>query len=569
MIKREFARSGTLAALLVFSAGVSMAQQIPDEIAQLKAQVQQLQQQLQMLSKKLDEVTTAKSADSAPATTAAANNADAITPNPATQPVRPLIASTTPMVAPEPVTRPSVSPIKSPVAGPAPYYQAPESPLQIKIGDAYITPIGFMDFTGVVRSKNNSGNIGTNFGSIPYGSIYQTNLSEFRLSMQNSRIGFRADAMISGYHVIGYMEADFLGYLPPNVLVSSNSNTLRSRLYWVDISKHGWELLGGQTWSLITPGRSGISPLPGDLFYSNNIDVNYQAGLVWGRIPELRLVYHTSDQKAHFALAIDNPEQYVGGSAGGAVPTFPAALTTYPGGQLNNGTTTTSVPNVAPDVIAKLAFDPLGIPSGGASKAHFEIVGLERNFKVWNPNNQTHYSATGAGVAVNMNFEIAKGFRLITNNFWSDGGGRYIFGQAPDLIARADGSLSTVHSGSTVSGFEYTTPSKDHPTLFYAYYGGIYIGKNLALDANGHTLVGYGLPATPAQNRAIQEVTFGLTQTIWNQKKWGRVQYMFQYSYLQRNPWSIAVGAPSNANLNMVFMNLRYELPGNTPHSFN
>ena len=40
-----------------------MAQQTPDEIAQLKAQVQQLQQQLQTLSKKLDEVTTAKSAD--------------------------------------------------------------------------------------------------------------------------------------------------------------------------------------------------------------------------------------------------------------------------------------------------------------------------------------------------------------------------------------------------------------------------------------------------------------------------------------------------------------------------
>ena len=112
-MKRGLARSGTAAALLVLLAGASMAQQTPDEIAQLKAQVQQLQQQLQTLSKRLDEVTTAKSADGTPAaTTAAANGAsDAITPNPAPQPVRPLIASTTPMIAPPPpVTRPSASP---------------------------------------------------------------------------------------------------------------------------------------------------------------------------------------------------------------------------------------------------------------------------------------------------------------------------------------------------------------------------------------------------------------------------------------------------------------------------
>ena len=33
-----------------------------------------------------------------------------------------------------------------------------------------------------------------------------------------------------------------------------------------------------------------------------------------------------------------------------------------------------------------------------------------------------------------MNGEIFKGFRLITTNFWSDGEGRYLFGQAPDWL---------------------------------------------------------------------------------------------------------------------------------------
>src|SRR5258708_655708 len=106
-------------------------------------------------------------------------------------------------------------------------------------------------------------------------------------------LSYRSD-MVSparkGAHVIGYMESDYLGTNPTNVGVSSNSNTLRSRLYWVDVQKDKWELLAGQTWSLITPGRMGISPLPGNFFFTRDIDVNYQAGLVSGRIPELRLV---------------------------------------------------------------------------------------------------------------------------------------------------------------------------------------------------------------------------------------------------------------------------------------
>jgi hypothetical protein len=305
---------------------------------------------------------------------------------------------------------------------------------------------------------------------------------------------------------------------------------------------------------LITPGRTGISPLPSNVFYTQDIDVNYQLGLVWGRIPEFRLVYHAPGNKAHLALALDNPEQYVGGSAGGPIPTFPAALTNYPGGQLNNGATTTGVPNVAPDVIVKAAFDP-------STKAHFEVAGLERQFKVWNPINQQHYSSTGAGVSFNANFEIVKGLRIVTNNFWSDGGGRYIFGQVPDLIARADGSLSPIHTGSTVSGFEYTNKN----TKLYGYYGFVWAGRNTALDTNGK-LIGYGYSGSPSSNnRTIQEITLGATQTFWQDPKYGALQLMFQYSYVARFPWSVVTGQPNNANVNMVFWNLRYLLPGKEP----
>ncbi len=42
------------------------------------------------------------------------------------------------------------------------------APMQLKIGNAFITPVGFMDMTAVTRSTNPGSGIGTNFGSIPY-----------------------------------------------------------------------------------------------------------------------------------------------------------------------------------------------------------------------------------------------------------------------------------------------------------------------------------------------------------------------------------------------------------------
>src|ERR1035441_3121460 len=47
----------------------------------------------------------------------------------------------------------------------------PASPLQIKIGTATITPVGFMDFTGVFRSADGGSSIEPNFGSTPYNNV--------------------------------------------------------------------------------------------------------------------------------------------------------------------------------------------------------------------------------------------------------------------------------------------------------------------------------------------------------------------------------------------------------------
>jgi len=85
--------------------------------------------------------------------------------------------------------------------------------LQFALGSAYFTPVGFMDFTSVFRDTDPGSNIGTNFGSFPYRTAAATNanLSEFRMSPQNSRIGMRVDEMVKGAKVLGYWESDFLG----------------------------------------------------------------------------------------------------------------------------------------------------------------------------------------------------------------------------------------------------------------------------------------------------------------------------------------------------------------------
>ena len=567
--------SGLLVAVLPLVAADDGARSASaeDQIAQLKAQMAAQQQQIDQLRQALEEqrkllgLGTRNTDTKSGATNVAAPATFSL---PATKRLGD-VASTMAMVPPaaSPATPSALPyPASSQPAVSRPGDNSETSPLQLKIGNTYITPVGFMDMTEVSRSTNPGSGIGTNFGSIPYFNTQAASLTESRLSIQNSRIGVRFDSMFNDMKVLGYWESDFLAQIgsPPNggLAVSSNPYPLRLRLYWVDVTKGKFEFLAGQSWSMMTPNRKGISPLPGDLFYSQDIDVNYQLGLVWGRIPGFRFIFHPTSKVA-FGLALENSEPYVGGGNGGSGATLPAVISgganatsgAVLGGQINNGSSTISAAALHPDIIAKLAFDP-------SSKFHFELAGVEITNKVAFPTGTAPYptfTKAGGGGSVNLSFEIAKGVRLLTNNFWSAGGGRYIFGQAPDFIIRSNGSLSLVHSASTVTGLEANVGK----TLYYVYYGGVYVAKNMALDANGTTKIGYGPISSDGQNRAIQEITFGTNTTLVKDSKWGALNLMFQYSYLQRNPWLVTGTAPNDAHVHMGFVNVRYTLPGSAP----
>jgi hypothetical protein len=442
---------------------------------------------------------------------------------------------------------------------------APASPLGISIGTTTFTPLGFMDATFFWRSTNVGSGIGTNFFGVPYNSAVAGKLSETNFSAQNSRIGFRVDSTVMGAQVLGYLETDFLFNNDANSFqVTSNSAGLRLRNYFVDVQKGKFELLGGQDWSMLTPNRKGLSPIPSDIFYTQNMDTNYQLGLTWTRAPQFRFIYHANDNFA-IGLALENPQQYIGGGSGASTVVLPNNLATTLAGEFNSGQTPTAVPNVGPDIIMKAAYDG----HWGDKLEHVEVAGLVSNFKDYVPQTVTTavsgtHSATGYGGSVNFNLELIKNFRLIANNYWSQGGGRYLFGQAPDLVVRPDGSISPVHAGGTVDGFEaQVTPN----TLFAMYYGGVFVGKNVVYDntATGSTLakpvyVGYGYPGSTSV-RDGQEITFDWVQTLWKNKNYGALSLINQYSYVFKEPWYIQTGGLRQAHTNMIYVDLRYTLP--------
>ncbi len=580
-----------------------------DEVSLLKQQLaaqqkmlEQMQATLTEMKARLDHAEQAPKAAAAPQTASAAPVAS---PQPirvdkktATVPAalpepRSLgqVASLTPVLpkAPEAAepALPAAPVISSAVPGVAPVYNngaSPTdeqglSPLSVRIGGAEFTPGGFMDFTTLARSTNVGSGIGTSFGGIPYSNAAAGQLSETRFSMQNSRISLDVNAKYIGFDWHGHIEADFLGFAPPNVFVGSNSNTVRSRLYWIDGRKGKFEFLGGQSWSMLTPNRNGLSANPSDIFYSQDMDTNYQVGLTWSRQAQFRLIYHPTDIIAA-GISIEDQEQLCGGAT---VPSSLVAQCDNGSGSITNSNAANNpaTPNVAPDIIGKIAFDP----KTGDLHQHIEIAGLLTSARIYDPTAKVRNTATGGGVSVNFNLELVKNLHAIVNTFYSDGGGRYIFALGPQFIidraASAAYQASLVHSGSGIAGFEYQINKQ---TMFYGYYGGAYYGRDFGIDCYTQPIPpmsptgtvaacnqtfstspvydGYGYPkSSNSQNRSIQEGTFGIIETFWKNPHYGALSLITQYSYLTRTPWYIASGAPKNAHLSMAYADLRYTLP--------
>jgi len=451
-----------------------------------------------------------------------------------------------------------------------------ESPLSFRIGGTDFTPGGFVDFQNIFRTVNTGNVIGTNFGAIPFSTVPAGHLTEYRASGQYSRWNLKIGGKYGANNITGYVEGDFNGNDAANVFATTNPHTLRLRLFFVDVKRGIWEFTAGQAWSLITPNRVGTSPMPSDLATTYSTDANIHVGVPYSRDGQFRVTVRPND---HFswALAIDNPQQYTNGEV-----TVPTTFANPLANQLD-GAATTGVPNLFPDVMTKMAWDT----KMGNRAFHLEGGGLITSVKVTAvPGGATTFdshSNFGTAGMGGLNLELAKNFRIMAYGIYGTGIARYFNGLGPQYvvapIATGPGTFtidtSMVHAGSTYTGIEATM----NKTQIGAYYGGYYFGRNSFNDltaaavatpiscAPGHVAInrpciGFGgTNSLNTNNRAIQEGSFVLTQTLWKNPQYGALLLINDASYSTRAPWFVAAGAPKNAHMFMDHLVLRYVIP--------
>jgi hypothetical protein len=430
----------------------------------------------------------------------------------------------------------------------------------IKLGDAILTLGGFVDFENIFRTTNTQSNIATSFGSIPFNNTAQGRVTELRTTAQFSRLNVKVTDNFHGNDITGYVEGDFGGNDAPGVYQSVNPHTNRLRLYFVDLKRGKWEFLAGQTWSWLTPNRTGIGPMPPDLAITYNEDQNLGVGVPYTRAAEFRVAYHPNEHWA-VGVGIEDPNQYIGGYV--ALPSQFTAI----GTQFDNGANAGAA-NLMPDIISKVTYDR----DFSGRHFHAEVTGLftgaQASVMPVGSTSFNKHNTFGGGGQIAANYELRPKLLLLGNAFWSDGGAHYLVATGPQLVVRpnlagTDVSLSMVHAGAGSAGLEWIASEKE---AFAVYYGGDYYGRNFFPDttnaAHPGTIIGFGGPGSPnTNNRALQQVTFDWLQTFWKNPRYGALQSYVQYSYLTRAPWYVATGDPKNAHLSMVYFGFRYVLP--------
>ena len=462
------------------------------------------------------------------------------------------------------------------------------------------------------RSAATGGDVNTPFTGVPLQNSEAYNLSEFYGTGRQSRLAFKATGKLPSVVLTGYYEMDWLGAGVTSNSNQSNSYVLRQRQLWADAkTTNGWDVSGGQGWSLVTETTQGLTR--GTEILPATIDAQYEPGFVWTRQYGFRV---SKDFGKTFFLgaSVENAETLNPG--GNNLPSNVLLGSAGTSGGLFNGGESSSGSNLAnysfnytPDFIVKLAMQP--------GWGHWELFGIERNFRdriypcttatstssgcevasaTTTPYNST---ATGAGIGGSFRGPLAGKYVTVgLKGLWGQGVGRYGSSTITDVTLRPSGMISPIHGFSALSTLELNPTSK---FMMYFNYGGDYEARDWML--NGTTQVGYGNysadmsgcgiepastssnstsdPTTPGNstygckgnNKDVQEFTAGYWWNIIAGPK-GRLRQGIQYSLIRRDLWSGAQGSAANAAAggynpgggahgddNMIFTSFRYYIP--------
>ena len=129
---------------------------------------------------------------------------------------------------------------------------------------------------------------------------------------------------------------------------------------------------------MLTPNRNGISALPGDLFYTQVIDINYMAGLTWTRQPGLRVLFHPN-KKVTFGFSVEQPTSTSAVRRAAPALRCPALL------RRSARTATRQCANISAGQLSGATRVHAGLHRQArlrsSSRFHFEVGGIESNFK--------------------------------------------------------------------------------------------------------------------------------------------------------------------------------------------
>lgn len=475
--------------------------------------------------------------------------------------------------------------------------KAIDSPDTIHYKGVTISPRGsFIEAATVYRSAATGGDINTPFTSIPLEHSDDGQISEFFGSGRQSRIAIKASGKAANATLTGYYEADWLGTGITSNNNQSNSYVMRQRQIWGQIALNsGWNFTGGQMWSLATETTHGLDN--GTEILPGTIDPQYTAGFVWARQYGFRVSKNFND-RLWIGASAENAETL--NPAGAGLPLNLIIGSAGTGGGLYNATANYSF-NLAPDLIAKIAYEPKW---GG----HYELFGISRFFRdrIY-PNASAAAGASGSltGTAVGAYNDstiggavgasgrttlLQKKLTIGLKGIYGEGTGRYGTSTIADITLRPDGQIAPLHNFSALGTVE-ANPTKR--LNLYFNYGGDYVGRRYfgktgygsyaaamtgcntepvpgasAAGAYGGGGTGFS-PSTPGScsgnNKDVQEVTAGYWYNIYDGPM-GRIRQGIQYSYFERNLWS-GTGGPLNPNGgakgtdNVFETSFRYYLP--------
>jgi len=428
---------------------------------------------------------------------------------------------------------------------------------------------GWVDLTGIYRTRNLASDTGSVYNFIPYPQAKNFNTPESRFSSRQTRFSVLAEGDALDTHIAGYGEIDFEGAAQTANSVATNSFNPRMRQLSVEFDRKdlGFHVLAGQSWSLNAPSKAGIDPRGVDA--PGVIDFESVPGFLAARQPGIR-VWQDIGPEFKIAASVENPQTAF---FGGNTPTVgtpavgpqgvlnPNLLVnlTGPGGSFFNNANNLSL-NQVPDVTVKAAWDP----RLGPYKLHIEAWGLFRQFfDRFNFANHTYDTGSFGG---HISAEVIPQ-TLELQVYGAHGAlGRFTAAPFPDATLAQDGTILPLSVTSALVGVVWHAM----PTLdIYGYAG---LEKVDAAFRNVGTVpFGYGNPLynntgctvenSPAatcngNTSEVRQYTVGFYDTVMK-GNYGTVKAGVQYSYNQRFAFAGVGGAPKTDD-NIVMTQIRY-----------